>query len=147
LHNLALFWVKNANFFADCFGENIFKIITSVPERLKTVQKSTLYVALKRCPSYWPCLNLLCMYVLCSIFGKKLLKNVLWYWKQIMTKKSFQILYITCQEYGVKVVWTVVSKEDLCMCMCVLKENILLTFPSINSCSCFVKLLRGISCT
>jgi hypothetical protein len=32
LHNLALFWVKNANFFADFFGENIFKIITSVPD-------------------------------------------------------------------------------------------------------------------
>jgi hypothetical protein len=31
LHNLALFWVKNANFFADFFGENIQKIITSVP--------------------------------------------------------------------------------------------------------------------
>jgi hypothetical protein len=31
LHNLALFWVKNANFFAIFFGENIFKIITSVP--------------------------------------------------------------------------------------------------------------------
>jgi hypothetical protein len=31
LHNLALFWVKNANFFAEFFGENIFKIITSVP--------------------------------------------------------------------------------------------------------------------
>jgi hypothetical protein len=29
--NLALFWVKNANFFAKCFGENILKIITSVP--------------------------------------------------------------------------------------------------------------------
>jgi hypothetical protein len=27
LHN----WVKNSNFFADFFGENIFKIITSVP--------------------------------------------------------------------------------------------------------------------
>jgi hypothetical protein len=27
LHNLALFWVKNANFFAEFFGENI----TSVP--------------------------------------------------------------------------------------------------------------------
>jgi hypothetical protein len=31
LHNLALFWVKNAYFFAKCFGKNIFKIITSVP--------------------------------------------------------------------------------------------------------------------
>jgi hypothetical protein len=29
--NLALFWVKNANFFAKIFGENISKIITSVP--------------------------------------------------------------------------------------------------------------------
>jgi hypothetical protein len=31
LHNLALFQVKNANFFAKNFGENILKIITSVP--------------------------------------------------------------------------------------------------------------------
>jgi hypothetical protein len=30
-HNLALFRVKNANFFAEFFGENILKIITSVP--------------------------------------------------------------------------------------------------------------------
>jgi hypothetical protein len=29
--NLALFWVKNADFFAKFFGENILKIITSVP--------------------------------------------------------------------------------------------------------------------
>jgi hypothetical protein len=29
--HLALFWAKNANFFAEFFGENIFKIITSVP--------------------------------------------------------------------------------------------------------------------
>jgi hypothetical protein len=28
---LALFPVKNANFFAECFGENILKIIASVP--------------------------------------------------------------------------------------------------------------------
>jgi hypothetical protein len=31
LHNLPLFWVKNANFFTKFFGENILKIITSVP--------------------------------------------------------------------------------------------------------------------
>jgi hypothetical protein len=31
LHNLALFRVKTANFFAEFFGENILKIITSVP--------------------------------------------------------------------------------------------------------------------
>jgi hypothetical protein len=31
LHNLALFWVKNAIFFAEFYGKNIFKIITSVP--------------------------------------------------------------------------------------------------------------------
>jgi hypothetical protein len=31
--NLALFWVKNANFFAKFFGENIWKIITSVPDK------------------------------------------------------------------------------------------------------------------
>jgi hypothetical protein len=32
LYNLALFWAKNANFFAEFFGENILKIITSVPD-------------------------------------------------------------------------------------------------------------------
>jgi hypothetical protein len=31
LQNLPLFWVKNANFIADFFGENIFKIIRAVP--------------------------------------------------------------------------------------------------------------------
>jgi hypothetical protein len=31
LHNLALFGVKKANFIAEKFGQNIFKIITSVP--------------------------------------------------------------------------------------------------------------------
>jgi valyl-tRNA synthetase len=31
LHNLASFWEKNATFFAKIFGENILKIITSVP--------------------------------------------------------------------------------------------------------------------
>jgi hypothetical protein len=31
LHYSALFLVKNANVFANCFGENLFKIITSVP--------------------------------------------------------------------------------------------------------------------
>jgi hypothetical protein len=34
LRNLALFWVKNAIFSADFFGENIEKIITSVPDRV-----------------------------------------------------------------------------------------------------------------
>jgi hypothetical protein len=32
LQSLPLFWVKNANFFAEFFGENILKIITSVPD-------------------------------------------------------------------------------------------------------------------
>jgi hypothetical protein len=31
LNKLALFLVKNANFFADFFGENIYEIIKSVP--------------------------------------------------------------------------------------------------------------------
>jgi hypothetical protein len=35
LHNLALFWVKNANFFAEFFDENILKIITSVPGKAR----------------------------------------------------------------------------------------------------------------
>jgi hypothetical protein len=34
LDNLALFWVKNANFFAEFFGKNIFKIVTSVPGQI-----------------------------------------------------------------------------------------------------------------
>jgi hypothetical protein len=34
LHNLALFWVKNA-IFAKKFGENILKTITSVPDWAK----------------------------------------------------------------------------------------------------------------
>jgi hypothetical protein len=33
-NSLALFWVKNANFFAEFFGENIFKIVTSVPGKI-----------------------------------------------------------------------------------------------------------------
>jgi hypothetical protein len=33
VHNLTLFWVKNANFFAENIRENILKIITSVPGR------------------------------------------------------------------------------------------------------------------
>jgi hypothetical protein len=33
-HNLAWFGVKNANFFAEFFGENILKLITSVPDRV-----------------------------------------------------------------------------------------------------------------
>jgi hypothetical protein len=31
LHILALFWVKKRQFFAEFFGENILKIIISVP--------------------------------------------------------------------------------------------------------------------
>jgi hypothetical protein len=37
LHNLVLFRVKNANFFPENFGENIFKIITSVPGANPTI--------------------------------------------------------------------------------------------------------------
>jgi hypothetical protein len=36
LHNLALFWVKNANFFAEFFGENIFKNHNIGPWLLKS---------------------------------------------------------------------------------------------------------------
>jgi hypothetical protein len=39
--NLALFWVKNAVFFAEFFGENIFLIITSVPGNHFRVQRSS----------------------------------------------------------------------------------------------------------
>jgi hypothetical protein len=31
--NLAVVWVKKAKFLADYFGENIFKISTSVPDK------------------------------------------------------------------------------------------------------------------
>jgi hypothetical protein len=36
LHYLDLFWVKNANSFAEFFGENILKIITSVPALIRS---------------------------------------------------------------------------------------------------------------
>jgi hypothetical protein len=39
LHNLALLRVKNANFFADFFGEKILKIITSVPGHPEAVRQ------------------------------------------------------------------------------------------------------------
>jgi hypothetical protein len=42
LHDLALFRVKNANFFAIFLGENIIKIITSVPGFLKFRKKCFL---------------------------------------------------------------------------------------------------------
>jgi hypothetical protein len=38
LKKLVLFSVKNANFFAEFFAENIFKIITSVPGRSKKLR-------------------------------------------------------------------------------------------------------------
>jgi hypothetical protein len=43
LHNLALFYVKNADFFRRFFGENIFKIITSVRIRQLPDTKLTFY--------------------------------------------------------------------------------------------------------
>jgi hypothetical protein len=43
LHNLPLFWVKNANFFAEFFGENILIIITSVPGHPATRSRSRLF--------------------------------------------------------------------------------------------------------
>jgi hypothetical protein len=49
LHNLALFWVKNANFFAIFFGKNIFKIITSVPGANPTM---TSYIQRQRWKIY-----------------------------------------------------------------------------------------------
>jgi hypothetical protein len=39
---IILIWVKNANFFAEFFGENIWKIITSVPGRRTSSQKWTI---------------------------------------------------------------------------------------------------------
>jgi hypothetical protein len=45
LHNLALFWVKNDNFFAVFFGETILKIITSVQLR-HPKQKRNLFAHL-----------------------------------------------------------------------------------------------------
>jgi hypothetical protein len=48
LHNLSLFWAKNAYCFADFFGENILKIITSVPGQpdTNTGKKLALQIAL-----------------------------------------------------------------------------------------------------
>jgi hypothetical protein len=48
LHNLALFWAKNADFFAKFFGENIFKIITSVPGLLRGRMKTHFHFFLLR---------------------------------------------------------------------------------------------------
>jgi hypothetical protein len=42
----ALIWVKNANFFAEFFGENIFKIVTSVPGFDRYLQTETNLVKL-----------------------------------------------------------------------------------------------------
>jgi hypothetical protein len=42
LHNLPLFWVKNANFFAEFFGENILKIITSVLDLIHEIGTVTI---------------------------------------------------------------------------------------------------------
>jgi hypothetical protein len=48
---LALFWVKNNNFLSKTFGENIFRIITSVPghpaHKLVTKTKSSIFAALE----------------------------------------------------------------------------------------------------
>jgi hypothetical protein len=44
--NLAFFCVKNANFFAKIFGENIFKIITSVPGHLAVHPVFNMYVCM-----------------------------------------------------------------------------------------------------
>jgi hypothetical protein len=41
LHDLALFSAKNANLFAEIFGENILKIITSVPGHPGTFMAAT----------------------------------------------------------------------------------------------------------
>jgi hypothetical protein len=43
LHNLALFGVKNAIFFAEFFGKNIWKIITSVPGHTQ-IYKNTILI-------------------------------------------------------------------------------------------------------
>jgi hypothetical protein len=45
--NLALFWVKNAKFFAKFFGENILNIITSVPGRSNPLARFVKIVATK----------------------------------------------------------------------------------------------------
>jgi hypothetical protein len=44
LQNLAFLWVKNANFFNEFFGENISKIITSVPGHAAIVCLSWTYI-------------------------------------------------------------------------------------------------------
>jgi hypothetical protein len=43
LHNLALFWVKNAKFFAEFFRENILKIITSDQRHFESIAVRRLH--------------------------------------------------------------------------------------------------------
>jgi hypothetical protein len=50
LPNLRLFCVKNANYFAEFFGKNIFKIITSVPGLNVTILK---YFCRKKIGDLW----------------------------------------------------------------------------------------------
>jgi hypothetical protein len=52
--NLALFRVKNANFFAEIFGENILKIITSVPGRFSNDNVSLLISETAKLSLIWP---------------------------------------------------------------------------------------------
>jgi hypothetical protein len=57
LHNLALFGVKNDNFFAKFFVENIFKIVTSVPGVIYAFVGSGLFTfgfGIEMASSAWP---------------------------------------------------------------------------------------------
>jgi hypothetical protein len=75
LHNLALLWVKNANFVADFIGENILKITKSVP-----------VVIVKKTPTMQCPPKLSHMQRFCQIFGEKM----------AVTLKTYVIIIIVC---------------------------------------------------
>jgi hypothetical protein len=67
--NLALFWVKNANLFCWFFGENVFKIITSVlglPDGIFVYQKYKFgYILIWKMSVYFMTIwNMLCWHIL-----------------------------------------------------------------------------------
>jgi hypothetical protein len=57
LHNLALFWVKNANFFAEFFGENILKNHNIGPRCSSRIIFLKAKKFFKNKSRYWLCYN------------------------------------------------------------------------------------------
>jgi hypothetical protein len=57
LHNVDLCWVKNVNFFANFFSENVIKIITSFPGFTGTLRRRTWAASpaptTRSCPTSW----------------------------------------------------------------------------------------------